>query len=278
MVAADLNATFAEPATRPVLEVGGLHVVYNRLQVGVEGVSLAVSLGQLVALLGTNGAGKTTTLRAISGFLPVDRAEITHGSISLAGTSLKGLTPHAISKRGLALMPERDKVFTTLTVEENLLAVARRGDQHAIAETRALINELFPVLKERARQPAGYLSGGERQMLALARTLLLAPKVLLIDELSFGLAPAIAQRLLDMVADICKRQNMGVLLVEQNAAAALKVADYAYVMERGRIVLDGDTATLQADAMVREFYLGLSGDTHRGYAGPSSTRRARGRS
>lgn len=262
------------PPGPPMLSVGGLHVVYNRVQTSIEGVSLAVSRGQLVALVGTNGAGKTTTLRAISGFLPVDRANITHGSITMEGHDLRGMAPHAISRHGIALMPERNKIFTSLSVEENLLAVARRGDQQTLARTRALVDELFPVLRQRAHGAAGYLSGGERQMLALARCLLLHPKVLLIDELSFGLAPALAQRLLEAVAEICKRQNIGVLLVEQNAAAALKVADYAYVMERGRIVTDGDAAALNADSMVREFYLGLSGNVHRGYADAQNARRS----
>jgi branched-chain amino acid transport system ATP-binding protein len=252
------------------LEVSGLQVVYNRLQMGCEGVSLRVEPGQLVALLGTNGAGKTTTLRAISGFLPMDRAEVTHGSIMLDGESIAGLPPHAISRRGLAVMPERDKVFTSLTVEENLLAAAGRGD----SETLALIDELFPVLSQRSRSLAGYLSGGERQMLALARCLLLSPRVLLIDELSFGLAPAFAQRLIGAVDELCRRRGIGILLVEQNAAAALRVADYAYVMERGRVVFDGAPASLRANDMVREFYLGLSGGTDRGYVGSRATERS----
>jgi branched-chain amino acid transport system ATP-binding protein len=249
----------------PLLEVTGLQVVYNRVAVGVEGVSLRVDTGQLVALVGSNGAGKTTTLRAVSGFLPVDRAAIVNGSIIIDGHELRDMAPHAISRHGVVLMPERDKIFTSLTVEENLRAVARRGDQETVTRTMQLIDELFPVLRTRAKGAAGYLSGGERQMLALSRCLLLQPKALLIDELSFGLAPGLAQRLIETVAEVCRRQQIGVLLVEQNAAAALRVADYAYVMERGRVVMDGAGDELQADAMVREFYLGIRGDTQRGY-------------
>jgi branched-chain amino acid transport system ATP-binding protein len=257
---------------RPLLTVTGLQVVYNRVAVGVEGVSLGVDSGQLVAVVGSNGAGKTTTLRAISGFLPVDRATIVSGSITIGGHKLRDMAPHVISRHGVVLMPERDKIFTSLTVEENLRAVAKRGDQETVTRTMQLIDELFPVLKSRAKGAAGYLSGGERQMLALSRCLLLQPKVLLIDELSFGLAPGLAERLINTVAEICRRQQIGVLLVEQNAAAALRVADYAYVMERGRIVMDGAGHELQADNMVREFYLGLRGDTQRGY---TDTKRGR---
>lgn len=247
------------------LEVSGVHVLYNRLQVGCEGVSLSVAPGQLVALLGPNGAGKTTTLRAISGFLPVDRAEVTHGAITLDGVSVVGLTPSAASRRGLVIMPERDKVFTSLTVEENLDAVARRGDTRTIRETRELIFELFPSLKQRSRSLAGFLSGGERQMLALSRSLMLQPSILLIDELSFGLAPGLAQKLLATVAGMCKERNIGVLLVEQNASAALAVCDYAYVMERGRVVFDGEPASLRGNDRIREFYLGLTADRDGGY-------------
>jgi branched-chain amino acid transport system ATP-binding protein len=257
----------------PVLEVHDIQVIYNRLALGVESVSLTLDRGQLVALLGSNGAGKTTTLRAISGFQPADRASVTRGEVLLNGRPVTGLTPDATARRGIALMPERDKVFTTLTVEENLMAVKRRGDQVGFKRTRAMIDELFPTLKDRAKHAAGYLSGGERQMLALARALLLQPRVLLVDELSFGLGPSLAKRLLETVAHICKSESLAVLLVEQNAPAALGLADYAYVMERGRIVLQGEASTLAADAMVREFYLGLSGDADRGYR---SARRAQG--
>jgi branched-chain amino acid transport system ATP-binding protein len=247
--------------TNSTLEVSAIRVVYNRIQTAVEEVSLTVAPGQLVALLGSNGSGKTTTLRAISGFLPIDRADVVKGEIALGDLSIKGLPPSAIAQRGLVLVPERDKVFTTLTVEENLRVVAGQRNEVQMK----LIHDLFPILRERGRQPAGLLSGGERQMLAIARGLLLHPKVMLIDELSFGLAPGLAQRLLQMVARICKEQHVSVLMVEQNAAAALSVADYAYIMERGKVVLHGEPASLEANTAVREFFLGLGEGSDGGY-------------
>jgi branched-chain amino acid transport system ATP-binding protein len=238
--------------TNQTLEVNDIHVVYNRILTAVEGVTLTVAPGQLVALLGPNGAGKTTTLRAISGFLSSDRAHVSKGAISLGGENITSLTPSSVARRGIALVPESYKVFLTLTVEDNLRVVAEPG-----SETEKLVYDLFPVLKKRKAQLAGYLSGGERQMLAIARALLLRPSIMLIDEMSFGLAPALAQRLLADVARIAREQQVGVLVVEQNATAALAIADYAYIMERGRIVLGGPCAELDAHSAVRAFYLGL---------------------
>jgi branched-chain amino acid transport system ATP-binding protein len=246
------------------LVITGLHVSYKRVHEAVAGVSLRVPPGQVVALIGSNGAGKTSTLRAASGFLPIDRAAITRGTITLAGSQVHGLSPSAAVRRGIVLVPERTKVFAGLSVEDNLRAVRERGSARDKAAARELVDELFPVLVERRDQLAGFLSGGERQMLAIARALLLRPQMLLVDELSFGLAPALAARLLRTIATISHERGIGALVVEQNVTEALAVADHAYVMERGRIVLDGAADQLRDDPRVARSYLGTGGDGGQG--------------
>jgi branched-chain amino acid transport system ATP-binding protein len=245
----------------PVLELENLEVVYHHVATAVQGVSLRVPPRAIVALLGTNGAGKTTTLRAISGFLGADDAQIVDGRVLFLDATVTGRPPHELARRGLVLVPERDKVFETLTVQENLRALVpgRHGDAGA---TRAPVTldqvfNYFPLLAERRRQLAGYLSGGERQMLALATALLCQPRVLLVDELSLGLAPLVIESLMTLVVRLRDELGLAVLLVEQNAAAALAVANYGYVMEHGRIVYDGPADRLIAHEDVREFYLGV---------------------
>ena len=245
----------------PSLELENLEVVYHHVATAIQGVSLRVMPGSIVTLLGTNGAGKTTTLRAISGFLGADNAQIVGGRVLFLGQPVTGRRPHELVRRGLVLVPERDKVFETLTVQENLRSLvpgwrAWRG----AARPRIRLDqvfEYFPLLADRRRQLAGYLSGGERQMLALATALLCRPAVLLVDELSLGLAPTVIERLMILVARLRDELGLAVLLVEQNAGAALAVADYGYVMEHGRIVYDGPRDRLLAHADVREFYLGV---------------------
>jgi branched-chain amino acid transport system ATP-binding protein len=260
------------------LVVRRVEVTYNRVAIAVQGISLTLPAGRIVAVLGANGAGKTTTLRAISGFLPSDGAAVTDGTVHYGDTELTGKEPHAIARRGIVLIPERNKVFTTLSVQDNLRLVPtpkHRGDPVA---TAALIDELFPVLRERNKQQAGYLSGGERQMLAIAQALMLEPTVLLADELSLGLAPALVWRILDAVREINRQRGTGVLLVEQNAAAALQIADYVYVLETGRLVLEGTPAELLEDADVQRFYLGTgAGEGERSYADITRSRRKRRR-
>ena len=245
----------------PVLELENLEVVYHHVATAVQGVSLRVPPRTIVALLGTNGAGKTTTLRAISGFLGADDAQIVDGRVVFLGATVTGRPPHELARRGLVLVPERDKVFETLTVQENLRALVpgRHGDAgatHAPVTLDQVFN-YFPLLAERRRQLAGYLSGGERQMLALATALLCRPRVLLVDELSLGLAPLVIESLMTLVVRLRDELGLAVLLVEQNAAAALAVANYGYVMEHGRIVYDGPADRLIAHEDVREFYLGV---------------------
>ena len=243
------------------LELENLEVVYHHVATAIQGVSLKVQPSSIVTLLGTNGAGKTTTLRAISGFLGADNAQIVGGRVLFNGRPVTGRRPHELVRRGLVLVPERDKVFETLTVQENLRALVpgwlawRAGDRPRVRLDQVF--EYFPLLADRRRQLAGYLSGGERQMLALATALLCRPAVLLVDELSLGLAPAVIERLMILVARLRDELGLAVLLVEQNAGAALAVADYGYVMEHGRIVYDGPRDRLLAHADVREFYLGV---------------------
>jgi len=238
----------------PLLELENLEVVYHHVATAIQGVSLRVLSGSIVALLGTNGAGKTTTLRAISGFLGADDAQIVGGRVAFQGATVTGRPPHELARRGLVLVPERDKVFETLTVAENLDAVVP-GPRRRVS--REQVFHYFPVLAERRRQLAGYLSGGERQMLALAAALLCQPELLLVDELSLGLAPSIVQTLMALVRRLRDELGVAVLLVEQNAAAALAVADSGYVIEHGRIVYDGTVDRLLAHDDIREFYLGV---------------------
>lgn len=237
-----------------LLELENVEVVYHHVATAVQGVSLSVPDRAIVALLGTNGAGKTTTLRAISGFLGGDDARVVAGRIAFRGETITGRPPHEIARRGLVLVPERDKVFETLTVQENLAALVPRGRRLV---TRQQIFEYFPVLAERRRQLAGYLSGGERQMLALATALLCQPDMLLVDELSLGLAPVVVETLMGLVVRLRDELGLAVLLVEQNAAAALAVADAGYVLEHGRIVYDGSVQRLLVHEDIREFYLGV---------------------
>ena len=260
------------------LVVRRVEVTYNRIAIAVQGISLTLPAGAIVAVLGANGAGKTTTLRAISGFLPSDSAAVTDGTVHYGDTELTGRGPHAIARRGIVLIPERNKVFTTLSVQDNLRLVPTPKDRGDPAATAALVDALFPVLRERAKQQAGYLSGGERQMLAIAQALMLEPTVLLADELSLGLAPALVWRILDAMREINRQRGTGVLLVEQNAAAALEIADYVYVLETGRLALEGTPAQLLEDADVQRFYLGTgAGSGERSYAEVTRSRRKRRR-
>jgi branched-chain amino acid transport system ATP-binding protein len=257
-----------------VLEVENLEVAYSRVIVAVRGVSLRVPENSIVALLGTNGAGKSTTVRAISGFLPVDDAEIKKGTIRFAGQSILGLPPYEIARRGVVLVPERRKIFETLTVEENL----RMNSWSSGGETLAEIDQffsIFPVLADRRQQIAGYLSGGERQMLAISQALLCKPKLMLVDELSLGLAPFLVKELMSRLYEMRKRFNLSILLIEQDANSALSIADYGYIMEGGRVVFEGTADKLRSHQDVQEFYLG-SGDVAReSYRNVKQYRRSR---
>ena len=260
--------------TQPLLKLDKLEVVYHRVITAVQGISLEVPAGSIVALLGTNGAGKTTTLRAISGFIGVDDARVTDGSIEYRGGRIENQPPHRITARGITLVPERSKVFENLTVAENIEAVVPHPGADARRLTEA-VWEYFPALARLRTREAGYLSGGERQMLAIGSALACAPELLLVDELSQGLAPLIVEELLQRLQAIRKDLGMTLLLVEQNAAVALDVADYAYVMENGRIVLDGTPDKLRQHQDIREFYLGTGGGTRHSYRDVKQYRRSR---
>jgi branched-chain amino acid transport system ATP-binding protein len=249
-----------------LLTVEKLEVTYQRVITAVQGVSLTVPRGALVTILGTNGAGKTTTLRAISGFIGLDDAEVTEGAIQYQGHRIEREPPHRITARGVVLVPERSKVFENLTVAENLEAAKRHGAER--------VYEFFPRLAELRRREAGLLSGGERQMLAIGTALMCQPELLLVDELSQGLAPLLVEQLMQQLQAIRRQLNMTVLLVEQNAHMALQVADYGYVMENGRVVIDGTPERLRAHADVAEFYLGGSG-ARRSYRDVKQYRRNR---
>jgi branched-chain amino acid transport system ATP-binding protein len=248
-------------------------VVYNDVVLVLRGVSLEVPEGAVVALLGANGAGKTTLLRAITGLLRVHRGEITKGTVELEGERVDGADPSEIVRRGLAQVMEGRRIFAELTVEENLRAGAyTRRSKQEIKEARERVIELFPRLGERWRSTAGYLSGGEQQMLAIGRALMASPRILLLDEPSLGLAPRLVEAIRDIIAQL-NRQGTSVLLVEQNAAMALHIADHGYVMETGKVVKDGPAKELMADRDIQEFYLGVGQAGRRSFRDVKSYRR-----
>ena len=243
-----------------MLELANVEVVYNEVILVLRGLSIQVPDGQIVALLGANGAGKTTTLRAVTGLLDVHDGTITKGSIRYDGVTLNGKKPSEIVSTGITQVMEGRRVFGELTVDENLICGAISvKDKSATAAAYERVMELFPRLKERRKQVSGYLSGGEQQMLAIGRALMSEPRLLVLDEPSLGLAPKLVEQIRDIVVDINKL-GTSVLLIEQNAMMALSIANYGYIMETGKIVMDGDPRKLLADDDVKEFYLGLHGE------------------
>ena len=246
-----------------MLDVANLEVVYNDVVLVLRGLSLSVRDGQIVALLGANGAGKTTTLRAITGLLDVHEGDITKGTIELQGHRIDGKKPSAIVGVGIAQVMEGRRVFSEMSVDDNLRTGAITNPSST--DSRAAydrVMELFPVLQNRRTDSAGVLSGGEQQMLAIGRALMADPKLLILDEPSLGLAPMLVQQIRDIIVDI-NRQGTSVLLIEQNANMALSIADYGYIMETGKVVMDGDPRKLLKDEDVQEFYLGLHGEGDR---------------
>jgi branched-chain amino acid transport system ATP-binding protein len=243
-----------------VLELANVEVVYNEVILVLRGLSIQVPDGQIVALLGANGAGKTTTLRAVTGLLDVHDGTITKGSITYDGLTLNGKKPSEIVSTGITQVMEGRRVFGDLTVDENLICGGVSvKDKTVTAEAHERVMELFPRLRERRKQVAGYLSGGEQQMLSIGRALMSSPRLLVLDEPSLGLAPKLVEQIRDIVVDINK-SGTSVLLIEQNAMMALSIANYGYIMETGKIVMDGDPRKLLADDDVKEFYLGLHGE------------------
>ena len=246
-----------------MLEVANLEVVYNEVVLVLRGLSIDVPDGSIVALLGANGAGKTTAVRAITGLLDVHEGDITKGSIVWNGTDISNFKPSRIVEAGITQVMEGRRIFAELTVEENLNTGAFTvRDRKENEEAYERVMELFPLLQGRRRDTAGYLSGGEQQMLAIGRALMADPKLLILDEPSLGLAPMLIQQIRDIITDI-NAQGTSVLLIEQNAVMALSIAHYGYVMESGKVVMDGDPKKLLADEDVQEFYLGLHAEGER---------------
>jgi branched-chain amino acid transport system ATP-binding protein len=242
-----------------MLRLNNIEVIYSDVILVLKGLSLEVPQGQIVALLGANGAGKTTTLKAISGLLKTESGQVTSGSIELMGRRIDGMDPDRICRLGILQVMEGRKVLESLTVEENLrIGGYTRRDPNGVEHDFQMIYEYFPRLVERRHQRAGYLSGGEQQMLVIGRALMAQPKLLLLDEPSLGLAPLLVREIFGIIQKINAEHGMTCLLVEQNAQIALGIAHYGYIMENGRIVLDGPAEMLRGNEDVREFYLGLS--------------------
>jgi branched-chain amino acid transport system ATP-binding protein len=270
-------ATVEQPvrAGAPLLSVRNLEVVYSDVILAIRGVSLDVPEGAIVALLGANGAGKTTMLRAITNLLIAHRGRITKGSITLAGDRVDGLDPSAIVRRGVSQVLEGRRVLAELTVDDNLRAGAYTRWGAPMREAQERVLTLFPRLADRRRQVAGLLSGGEQQMLAIGRALMQAPRVLLLDEPSLGLAPMVVQQIREIIRAI-NHEGTSILLVEQNATMALSIADHGYVLENGRIVKDGGGQDLLADRDIQEFYLGVGEAGRRSFREVKSYRRKKG--
>ena len=242
----------------PVLDINNIEVIYEDVILVLRGLSLSVGEGQIVALLGSNGAGKSTTLKAVAGLLYSEHGEITQGKVLYRGKPINKANPAEIVRMGISLVMEGRRVFEHLTVQENLVAGAYTRKGSGVAEDIDLVYGFFPRLKDRRTQLAGYLSGGEQQMLAIGRSLMSQPKLIMLDEPSLGLAPLLVAEIFERIRALNAELGTTVLLVEQNARRALEVANHAYVMENGRIVLEGPAAELASNPDVQEFYLGLS--------------------
>ena len=270
--ATEIGVTEAS-ARSAVLSVHNLEVVYSDVILVLRGVSLEVSSGQIVALLGANGAGKTTLIRAITGLLPVHRGKVTKGGIELDGEEIHHRNAAAIVRSGVAQVMEGRRIFAEMTVDENLRAGSLvRRDRVGLRGSYQQVMDLFPVLANRRGSIAGYLSGGEQQMLAIAQALMTSPRLLLLDEPTLGLAPLFVEQLREIIVEI-NRAGTGVLLVEQNATMALSIAHHGYVLETGKVVKEGSGAELLADADIREFYLGRSEAGRRSFRNVKSYRR-----
>ncbi len=254
------NTATATDAPKVLLDVNGIEVIYNHVILVLKGVSLQVPEGRIVALLGANGAGKTTTLRAISNLLKGERGDVTKGYIQYRDQRIEKLSPAELVKRGVVQVMEGRHCFAHLTIEENLLTGAytrsmSRGDTAAALER---VYQYFPRLKQRRASQSGYTSGGEQQMTAIGRALMANPNMILLDEPSMGLAPQIVEEIFEIVRDLNQRERVSFLLAEQNTNIALRYADYGYILENGRVMMDGAASDLAQNEDVKEFYLGIS--------------------
>tara|TARA_R110000787_G_scaffold285173_2_gene400137 strand:+ start:101590 stop:102444 length:855 start_codon:yes stop_codon:yes gene_type:complete len=243
-----------------LLAVNNIEVIYDHVILVLKGVSLEVPKGGVVAILGANGAGKTTTLKAISNLLHAERGEVTKGSIIYNGDKIESLSPNELVKRGVVQVMEGRHCFEHLTIEENLMtgAFTRADGKAAINESLEKVYNYFPRLRERRTSQAGYTSGGEQQMCAIGRALMSNPKMILLDEPSMGLAPQLVEEIFEIVSQLNKREGVSILLAEQNTNIALRYAEYGYILENGRVVMDGPASSLRENEDVKEFYLGIS--------------------
>ena len=261
------EATRPAAAAAPLLSVNNIEVIYNHVILVLKGVSLSVPEGGIVALLGANGAGKSTTLKAISTLLRVERGEVTKGSITYAGERIDQLSANELVRRGVIQVMEGRHCFGHLTVEENLLtgAFIHGGKRQQIAEDMEKVYTYFPRLKQRRQSQAGYTSGGEQQMCAIGRALMSRPRMILLDEPSMGLAPQLVEEIFEIVRALNEKEGVSFLVAEQNTNMALRYAHYGYILETGRIVLDGEATALRENEAVKEFYLGVAGDGRKSF-------------
>ncbi len=250
-----------------ILDVNNIEVIYDHVILVLKGVSLQVPKGGIVALLGANGAGKTTTLKAVSNLLQAERGEVTKGSIEFEGKEVQALSPNELVKRGCIQVMEGRHCFEHLTIEENLMtgAFTRKDGKAAVRDDLEMVYQYFPRLRERKTSQAGYTSGGEQQMCAIGRALMSRPKMILLDEPSMGLAPQLVEEIFDIVQQLNRDTGVSFLLAEQNTNIALRYATYGYILESGRVVLDGSGDELRDNADVKEFYLGTGGEGRRSF-------------
>ena len=247
-----------------MLELNNIEVVYNDVILVLKGISLSVPEGGIVALLGANGAGKTTTLKAVAGLLKLQNGELEGGTVTFEGEPIHDLDPDRVVRRGISMVPEGRRIFTDLTVAENLAVGAyTRPDRQAVRADLEMVYDYFPLLAQRKNQRAVFLSGGEQQMMAVGRALMSRPRLVMLDEPSLGLAPLVVRDIFTIMRRINREQGTALLLVEQNARLALSFAEYGYIMETGRIVLDGPCDQLEKNEVVQEFYLGVTEDAGR---------------
>jgi branched-chain amino acid transport system ATP-binding protein len=258
-----------------ILSVNNIEVVYNHVILVLKGVSLAVPQGGIVAILGANGAGKTTTLKAISNLLNAERGEVTKGSIEFHGEQVDSMTPNDLVRRGCIQVMEGRHCFEHLTVEENLLtgAYTRTDGRAGVAQALEMVYNYFPRLRERRTSLAGYTSGGEQQMTAIGRALMSNPSMILLDEPSMGLAPQLVEEIFEIVKELNEQEGVTFLLAEQNTNVALKYATYGYILESGRVVMDGDAKQLRENDDVKEFYLGVSEEGRKSFKNAKSYKR-----
>ena len=254
-------------STNNMLSIKNIEVIYDHVILVLKGISLEVPQGGIVALLGANGAGKTTTIKSVSNILQTERGEVTKGSIEFEGERVDDLGPNELVKRGVVQVMEGRHCFEHLTVEENLMtgAYTRKDGRKAVAADLEMVYNYFPRLRERRKSQAGYTSGGEQQMVAVGRALMARPKLILLDEPSMGLAPQLVEEIFEIVKTLNQKEGVTFLLAEQNVSVALRYATYGYILESGRVVMDGEAAALADNEDVKEFYLGLSGGDKRSF-------------